>query len=214
MTKTETASEALARIEKRFFKGAGLKKACLKKGEERREYVLAQTERLLNDVQGCGLMATYLSDQFWTADDDRIPTRADMPLLTEEGLSELSKDESLKARLVKDVAGLCHDLVLHFDFDLKEYLSSKIKVFKGKKTEVCLKCKSKHMKAILDYFGHEIKTTNAEKGYFNAIIEIELSPTFYAWIFQFEGDIIIQSPQNAIDDFIKTAEMIIEVHSK
>ena len=34
------------------------------------------------------------------------------------------------------------------------------------------------MKAILDYFGHEIKTTNAEKGYFNAIIEIELSPKF------------------------------------
>jgi hypothetical protein len=122
MTKTETASEALARIEKRFFKGAGLKKACLKKGEERREYVLAQTERLLNDVQGCELMATCLSDQFWTADDDRMPIRADMPLLTEEGLSELSKDESLKARLVKDVAGLCHDLVLHFDFDLKEYL--------------------------------------------------------------------------------------------
>ena len=100
------------------------------------------------------------------------------------------------------------------DFNLKEYLSSKIKVFKGKKTEVCMKCKSKHMKAILDYFGHEIKTTNAEKGYFNAIIEIELSPTFYAWIFQFEGDIIIQSPQKAIDDFIKTAEIIIEVHSK
>ena len=67
---------------------------------------------------------------------------------------------------------------------------------------------------ILDYFGHEIKTTNAEKGYFNAIIEIELSPTFYAWIFQFEGDIIIQSPQNAIDDFIKTAEMIIEEHNR
>lgn len=63
-------------------------------------------------------------------------------------------------------------------FDLKDYLSSKIKVFKGKKTEVCLKCKSKHMKAILDYFGHEIKTTNAEKGFFNAIIEIELSPKF------------------------------------
>lgn len=89
-----------------------------------------------------------------------------------------------------------------------------IKVFKGKKTEVCLKCKSRHMKAILDYFGHGIKTTNAEKGYFNAIIEIELSLTFYAWIFQFEGDIIIQSPQKAIDDFIKTAEIIIEVHKR
>jgi predicted DNA-binding transcriptional regulator YafY len=100
------------------------------------------------------------------------------------------------------------------DFDLKEYLQAKIKVFKGVRTEVCLKCKSKHMKAILDYFGHGIKTTNSEKGYFNAGVEIELSPTFYAWIFQFEGDIIIQSPQKAIDDFIKTAEIIIEAHSK
>ena len=61
------------------------------------------------------------------------------------------------------------------------------------------------MKAILDYFGHEIKTANAEKGYFNAIIEIELSPTFYAWIFRFEGDIIIRSPQKAIDDPIKNS---------
>ena len=36
-----------------------------------------------------------------------------------------------------------------------------------------------------------------------------MSPTFYAWIFQFEGDIIIQSPQKAIDDFIKTAEKLL-----
>lgn len=73
------------------------------------------------------------------------------------------------------------------DIDLKEYLSSKINVFKGKKTEVCLKCKSKHMKAILDYFGHEIKTANAEKGYFNAIIEIELSPTFWHGYFSLKA---------------------------
>ena len=98
-------------------------------------------------------------------------------------------------------------------FELKEYLSSKIKVFKGARTEVCLKCKSKHMKAILDYYGQEIKTTDAEKGYFNAIIEIELSPTFYAWLFQFGGEIIIQSPQNAIDEFIKIANTLIQTHS-
>ncbi len=99
------------------------------------------------------------------------------------------------------------------DFDLKEYLQAKIKVFKGVRTEVCLKCKSKHMKAILDYFGHGIKTTNSEKGYFNAVVEIELSPTFYAWVFQFGGDIIIQSPQNAVDEFIKIANTLIQTHT-
>ena len=96
------------------------------------------------------------------------------------------------------------------DFNLKEYLSSKIKVFKGKKTEVCMKCKSKHMKAILDYFGHEIKTTNAEKGYFNAIIEIELSPTFYAWVFQFNGDMMIEGPEIAVKKITEMAQTLIK----
>ena len=43
------------------------------KGDERRAYKLAQVERLLTDRYGNPLMALYLSDQFWTADEGRVP---------------------------------------------------------------------------------------------------------------------------------------------
>lgn len=40
MTKTMTASELLAQIEKDFFKGAGLDKASQLEGEERRSQII------------------------------------------------------------------------------------------------------------------------------------------------------------------------------
>ncbi len=121
MTKTMTASELLARIEKTYFSREKLGKACKLKGAERREYVLGQVECLLSKKHGMELMGVYLSDEFWTADDDRMPLRADNPLLSIEGIESLTKEEQLKASLIKDVAGLCHDLSQHFEFDLKVY---------------------------------------------------------------------------------------------
>ena len=53
MNQTKTAREILAYIEKTFFKGSGLAKASLLKGEERRAYVLSQVDRLLTKKQRC-----------------------------------------------------------------------------------------------------------------------------------------------------------------
>lgn len=48
MKQIMTAKELLAYIEKTFFKGAGLAKASLLEGEERRSYVLSQVDRFIN----------------------------------------------------------------------------------------------------------------------------------------------------------------------
>ena len=63
MTQEKTAREMLAWIEKKFFKGAGLAKASLLKGDERGAYKLAQVERLLTDRYGNPLMALYLTQK-------------------------------------------------------------------------------------------------------------------------------------------------------
>ena len=132
MTQEKTAREMLAWIEKKFFKGAGLAKASLLKGDERRAYKLAQVERLLTDRYGNPLMALYLSDQFWTADEGRVPMPWEHttpipkpgyrtnPLLSLEGQQTLTEKEMGRLRLILEIAGLCHDLGLHFTFDLKE----------------------------------------------------------------------------------------------
>ena len=132
MGKTLTAREELAKIEKVFFKGAGLQKACSLEGEERRDYRLAQVERLLSDMRAGGPLAVYLSDRFWTSDEGRMPMPWENtapipepgyltnPLLSLEEQQTLTDKEMGRLRLILEIAGLCHDLSLYFTFDLKE----------------------------------------------------------------------------------------------
>lgn len=115
-----TASQLLAQIERDFFSGAGLAEASLLEGEERRAYRLAQVERLLTMKHGYSPLAMYLSDMFWTADEGRNLIQEPHPLLSVEGQQTLSDEERNRLRLIIEIAGLCHDLTLHFTFNLQE----------------------------------------------------------------------------------------------
>ena len=115
-----TASQLLAQIERKYFRGAGLAKASLLEGEERRTYRLTQVERLLTAGNRYTPWAMYLSDEFWTADEGRRPMYEDDPLLSIEGQQTLTDKEMKRLRLIVEIAGLCHDLTLHFTFDLKK----------------------------------------------------------------------------------------------
>ena len=121
MTQTKTAREELAYIERRLFKGAGLAKAVRLKGEERRAYRLSQVDRLLKEMNGPVPLAIYLSDWFWTADEGRVQyEKSPSPLLSLKEQQTLTEKEMDRLRLILEIAGLCHDLSLHFTFDLKE----------------------------------------------------------------------------------------------
>ena len=135
----------LAWIEKKFFKGAGLAKASRLEGDERRAYKLAQVERLLTEKHGNPLMALYLSDQFWTADEGRVPMPWEhttpipkpgyltTPLLSLKEQQTLTDKEMSRLRLILEIAGLCHDLGLHFTFDLKEAFGVRNKLWVSNK---------------------------------------------------------------------------------
>ena len=131
-THIKTAREVLAWIEKDYFKGTGLAKASHLEGDERRAYVLAQVERLLATVHGATIMALLLSDIFWTADEGRkpmpwldgVPQKGSdypiNPLLSLQEQQTLEDDEMARLRLILEVAGLCHDLSLHYTFNLDD----------------------------------------------------------------------------------------------
>ena len=117
---TKTASELLAKIEHDFFSGAGLGEACSLEGDERRAYRLVQVERLLTKKDENSPLAMYLSDMFWTADEGRKLIKEPHPLLSVKGQQTLTDEEKSRLRLIVEIAGLCHDLSLHFTFDVKE----------------------------------------------------------------------------------------------
>lgn len=121
MAQIETASVELAWVEKNFFKGAGLDKASRLKGDERRAYRLAQVERLMATPCGYTTAAIWLSDRFWTAEEGRkIYEKDPNPLLLLKEQQTLEDDEMARLRLILEVAGLCHDLSLHYTFNLDD----------------------------------------------------------------------------------------------
>ena len=120
MAQTKTAKEILAYIEKKFFKGAGLAKAVRLEGEERRAYRFSQVDRLLMEIYSSVDMAMWLSDMFWTGDEGKIIPEKPNPLMTLAGQQTLTDKEIGRLRLILEIAGLGHDLSLHYMFDLKE----------------------------------------------------------------------------------------------
>lgn len=69
---------------------------------------------------GSSPLAMWLSDEFWTADEGRKPMFEDNPLLSLKEQQTLMDKEMARLRMILEIAGLCHDLSLHFLFDLKE----------------------------------------------------------------------------------------------
>ena len=106
-------------------------------------------------------------------------------------VDRLYKPEMLKARAVKRPD----------DFNLDDYSAPIFDMFEGKdRVEVKLEVKNELAKYIVDRFGRDLKTTPASNDRFNVTVEVSLSPTFYAWVFQFEGGIRILSPKKAVDE--------------
>ena len=110
----------LAQIEEDFFKGVNLSEVSNLEGDERRNFRLSQLERLLTEKHGSSPLAIWLSDMFWTADEGRKLPEKPNPLTSLQEQQTLTDEEMACLRLILEVAGLCHDLSLHFTFDLKE----------------------------------------------------------------------------------------------
>ena len=121
MEQKNAARERLAQLENKYFQGISLTEtALMKTEEERRPFVLAQVERLLNTGRSYCPLAMALSDEFWTSDEGRVDIWSEDPLNGDDVLEVLTHEEIMRTALILDIAGLCHDLSLHYVFDQHE----------------------------------------------------------------------------------------------
>ena len=114
MARFRSAKEQFDYIKKEFFKGNELDGITGMSAEERVEFNKKNIERLLaNDIN-----ALAISDCFWTADRSRIIIWGKNNwFFNADDLANFSEQEREQLEYLKDFAGLCHDLSLHFPFD-------------------------------------------------------------------------------------------------
>ena len=100
------------------------------------------------------------------------------------------------------------------DFNLEDYSKQIFEMFDGEEVDVVLECKNEFMKYIIDRFGEDVDAEPISRTTFEARVRVALSPTFYAWVFTFEGGIRIVSPENAVEDIISMSKKLIKAEKK
>ena len=87
------------------------------------------------------------------------------------------------------------------NYSIADFAEKAFNLFDAERTTVELVCDKVAMNSVLDHFGSEAKTKAIDKNTFRLICEVSLSPTFFAWVFQFCGKVRIVSPESAVKKY-------------
>ncbi len=74
------------------------------------------------------------------------------------------------------------------NFDPVDYTVNVFSMYDGKSVTVKLLCANHLMDCVIDRFGDEVRTAFVDDEHFTAKVEVSVSQTFFAWVFQFTGE--------------------------
>lgn len=82
------------------------------------------------------------------------------------------------------------------DYRVERYTQEVFRMFATQETaEVKLMCDNEIMKAVIDVFGSNVRTKAVDKEHFLATVKVCLSPTFFRWVFGWDGKMTLEGPE-------------------
>ena len=81
-------------------------------------------------------------------------------------------------------------------FDIRDYTDKVFRMYDGPEETVTLKCSLTILDQVIDRFGDGIELKDIRDGCFTITVPVSLSTTFYAWVFQFVGQMKILAPES------------------
>ena len=95
-------------------------------------------------------------------------------------------------------------------YRVEKYTREVFRMFAAQETtEVKLLCDSAMMKAVIDIFGAKVRTKYIDENSFRATVKVCTSPTFYRWVYGWDGMMKIDGPEEVVEEYGKVllAEM-------
>ncbi len=83
--------------------------------------------------------------------------------------------------------------------DMAEYTGKVFGMFSGTAEKVRLRCANHLAGAVIDRFGKDIIIVSTDEEHFTVTVDVVPSPQFLAWVFGFEGEMKIVSPESAAE---------------
>ena len=93
------------------------------------------------------------------------------------------------------------------NFDVDAYSRSVFRMFDTDcPVTVELYCANRIMNAVIDQFGKSVSVAVADEGHFTVRADVCPSPTFFSWVFGWEGEMRIVSPESVKESYREMAE--------
>ena len=86
-------------------------------------------------------------------------------------------------------------------YSIGDFAEKAFQLFDSEHAEVELLCEDSMMSTVLDHFGDKVKARKSDETHFAFTAEVSVSPTFFAWVFEFGGRIRIMSPESVKDAY-------------
>lgn len=100
---------------------------------------------------------------------------------------------------------------LDHDFDLAKYVTTHISMFSGEETEVKIRCDKSIVNAVLDRFGMDVRMIpDKDEEHFTLYVSVVAKQPFYAWLFQFGGKAVVQSPEWVRQEYIDMLKNVLD----
>lgn len=100
--------------------------------------------------------------------------------------------------------------VMGENFSVGEYSRKLFSMYSGESSRVEILCENKVMNSVIDRFGKDVFVLKVDDEHFKAIVSVDLSPTFFAWIFTFGGKMKIAAPLEAKEKFNEVVKKFVE----
>ena len=97
------------------------------------------------------------------------------------------------------------------DFSISDYSKKTFRMYEsGEIANVDLFCETELMKAVVDQFSIKVKTEAVDEHHFIAHVSVYPSPTFYSWVFGWQGKMKILGPDYVADGYREMLKKALE----
>ena len=83
-------------------------------------------------------------------------------------------------------------------------------MYDGPEEVVTLRCRPNLVGQVMDQFGENLEITNRRENRMDITVTVHLSPTFYAWLFQYTGQMTVIAPEHVREAYAGYLEQALD----
>lgn len=126
-----------------------------------------------------------------------------------EGLTHFRVDRMSDIRIIDEMQENVES-IMGEGFSVGEYSRKLFSMYSGENTRVEITCENRMMNSVIDRFGKDVFVMKLDDEHFKVTVNVNLSPTFFAWIFTFGGKMRISAPEEAKAKFNEVVKKFME----